>query len=64
MTQNSDNKPPSPNAKKRDTRLNEKWLGDKLRKVYTDVVDEPLPDEFADLLAQLDDVTKGESPSQ
>jgi len=64
MTQNSDNKPPSPNAKKRDARLNEKWLGDKLRKVYTDVVDEPLPDEFADLLAQLDDVTKGESPSQ
>lgn len=34
---------------------------DGLRKLYDSVVDEPLPDSFKDLLAQLDDGKKGDA---
>lgn len=36
----------------------DQWLGDKLRQVYDDVVNEPLPDAFGDLLNQLDDADR------
>ena len=36
----------------------DKWLGDKLRQVYDDVLNEPLPDAFGDLLSQLDDADR------
>ena len=33
------------------------WLGAKLREVYDDVVREPLPDDFEQLLKKLDDAS-------
>jgi uncharacterized protein with von Willebrand factor type A (vWA) domain len=32
----------------------EAWLGDRLRRMYHQTVNEPLPDRFSELLAQLD----------
>jgi hypothetical protein len=31
------------------------WLGNRLRRMFTDVMDEPVPDEFKALLKQLED---------
>ena len=36
---------------------------DGLRQLYDSVVDEPLPDTFMDLLAQLDDADDEDAPS-
>jgi hypothetical protein len=35
------------------------WLGNKLRRMFTDVMDEPVPDEFKALLKQLEDKERG-----
>ncbi len=34
-------------------------IGDRLRKIYDDVIDEPIPDDFKALLDQLEDKEKG-----
>ncbi len=44
-------------AKKRNSQQQPGWA-DGLRQLYDSVVDEPLPDAFKDLLAQLDDGEK------
>lgn len=31
----------------------EDWIGRQLRRVYRDVMEEPIPDKFADLLKQI-----------
>lgn len=31
----------------------EDWIGRQLRRVYKDVLDEPIPDQFASLLTQI-----------
>lgn len=47
--------PPSPpEATRRPTPGEERWLGTYLRRAYDDVVDEPLPDSFNSLLKQLE----------
>ncbi len=35
------------------------WLGGRLRRMFTDVMDEPVPDEFKALLKQLEDKERG-----
>lgn len=34
------------------------WLGNRLRRMFTDVMEEPVPDEFKMLLKQLEDKEK------
>lgn len=34
------------------------WLGNRLRRMFTEVMDEPVPDEFKALLKQLEDKEK------
>jgi len=35
------------------------WLGTRLKRMFTDVMDEPVPDEFKQLLKQLEDKERG-----
>jgi hypothetical protein len=35
------------------------WLGNRLRTMFSEVMDEPVPDEFKALLDQLDEKEKG-----
>jgi hypothetical protein len=35
------------------------WLGNRLRRMFTEVMDEPVPDEFKALLKQLEDKERG-----
>lgn len=35
------------------------WLGNRLRRMFTEVMDEPVPDEFTALLKQLEDKERG-----
>lgn len=35
------------------------WLGNRLRRMFNDVMDEPVPDEFVALLKQLEDKERG-----
>jgi hypothetical protein len=35
------------------------WLGNRLRRMFNDVMDEPVPDEFKALLKQLEDKERG-----
>lgn len=35
------------------------WLSNRLRRMFTDVMDEPVPDEFTALLKQLEDKERG-----
>jgi hypothetical protein len=35
------------------------WLSGRLRRMFTDVMDEPVPDEFKALLQQLEDKERG-----
>ena len=34
------------------------WLGNRLKRMFTEVMDEPVPDEFKALLKQLEDKEK------
>lgn len=36
------------------------WLGNRLRRMFTDVMDEPVPEEFKKLLQQLEDKERGD----
>lgn len=35
------------------------WLSNRLRRMFTEVMDEPMPDEFKALLKQLEDKERG-----
>ncbi len=35
------------------------WLGGRLRRMFSEVMDEPVPDEFKALLKQLEDKERG-----
>jgi hypothetical protein len=35
------------------------WLSNRLRRMFSDVMDEPVPDEFKALLQQLEDKERG-----
>jgi hypothetical protein len=35
------------------------WLSNRLRRMFSDVMDEPVPDEFKALLKQLEDKERG-----
>jgi hypothetical protein len=35
------------------------WLGNRLRRMFSDVMEEPVPDEFKALLKQLEDKERG-----
>jgi hypothetical protein len=35
------------------------WLGNRLRRMFTEVMDEPVPDEFAALLKKLEEKERG-----
>ena len=35
------------------------WLGNRLRRMFNDVMNEPVPDEFKALLKQLEDKERG-----
>lgn len=35
------------------------WLSNRLRRMFTDVMDEPVPEEFSALLRQLEDKERG-----
>lgn len=35
------------------------WLGNRLRRMFVDVMNEPMPDEFKALLKQLEDKERG-----
>jgi hypothetical protein len=35
------------------------WLGNRLKRMFTEVMDEPVPDEFKALLKQLEDKERG-----
>ena len=35
------------------------WLGNRLRRMFTDVMEEPVPDDFKALLQQLEDKERG-----
>jgi hypothetical protein len=35
------------------------WLGNRLRRMFTDVMEEPVPDEFQALLKQLEEKERG-----
>jgi hypothetical protein len=37
------------------------WLGTRLRQMFTDVMSEPVPDEFVELLKKLDEKDKERS---
>lgn len=37
------------------------WLSNRLRRMFTDLMDEPVPDEFKALLKQLEDKERGAS---
>ena len=37
------------------------WLGSRLRQMFTEVMSEPVPDEFVELLKKLDDKDKERS---
>ncbi|WP_421785192.1 NepR family anti-sigma factor [Hyphobacterium sp.] len=41
-----------------------KIIGNRLRQIYDDVANEPLPDEFIDLLSKLDDDGEGEKNAE
>jgi hypothetical protein len=50
-----------PNEKTRAIRARQRAIGRELRRMYDDVAQEPVPDDFMDLLRQIDEA--GESAS-
>jgi hypothetical protein len=50
-------KPSEPNVE--EARLRQQAIGVKLRQMFDDVVNEPVPDEFLDILRQADNRTSG-----
>jgi hypothetical protein len=44
-------------------RARQRAIGRELRRMFDDVVQEPIPTDFIDLLRQIDDQTKGKKPT-
>jgi hypothetical protein len=62
MTDNSNppGKPPKSGANLEEARLRQQAIGVKLRHMFDEVVNEPVPDEFLDILRRADERTSGE----
>jgi Anti-sigma factor NepR len=52
-----------PNEKARAIRARQRAIGRELRRMYDDVAQEPIPDDFMDLLRKIDDTTGGKKAS-
>jgi len=65
MTDNSDppGKPPKSGAGLEEARLRQQAIGVKLRHMFDEVVNEPVPDEFLDILRRADEKASGEGGS-
>jgi hypothetical protein len=48
-----------PNEKSRAIRARQRAIGRELRRMYDDVVQEAIPDDFMDLLRKIDQVAEG-----
>ncbi|MBV9550698.1 MAG: hypothetical protein JO256_13600 [Alphaproteobacteria bacterium] len=48
-----------PNEKARAIRARQRAIGRELRRMYDDVAQEPVPDEFMDLLTRIDQAAEG-----
>ena len=61
MTDNSNppGKPPKGGASQEEARLRQQAIGVKLRHMFDEVVNEPVPDEFLDILRRADDKSSG-----
>lgn len=62
MTDNSDppGKPPKSGQSLEEARLRQQAIGVKLRHMFDEVVNEPVPDEFLDILRRADERSSGE----
>ncbi|MDP2115795.1 MAG: NepR family anti-sigma factor [Brevundimonas sp.] len=62
MTDNSNppGKPPKGGAGLEEARLRQQAIGVKLRHMFDEVVNEPVPDEFLDILRRADQRSSGE----
>jgi hypothetical protein len=47
-----------PNEKARAIRARQRAIGRELRRIYDDVAQEPVPDDFLDLLRRIDDANE------
>lgn len=65
MTDKSDppGKPPKSGAGLEEARLRQQAIGVKLRHMFDEVVNEPVPDEFLDILRRADERASGEGSS-
>jgi len=66
MTDNSSSSrkvPPTGEAGLEEARLRQQAIGVKLRHMFDEVVNEPVPDEFLDILRRADDRAQGGSGS-
>ena len=63
MTDNSNppGKPPKGGASLEEARLRQQAIGVKLRHMFDEVVNEPVPDEFLDILRRADERSSGGS---
>lgn len=61
MTDNSDppGKPPKGGTSLEEARLRQQAIGVKLRHMFDEVVNEPVPDEFLDILRRADERSSG-----
>ncbi|HEX3754392.1 MAG TPA: NepR family anti-sigma factor [Rhizomicrobium sp.] len=50
-----------PNEKSRAIRARQRAIGRELRRMYDDVAQEPVPDDFLDLLRKIDDAEEQKS---
>jgi hypothetical protein len=50
-----------PNEKSRAIRARQRAIGRELRRMYDDVAQEPIPDDFMDLLRKIDDAEASKS---
>ena len=50
-----------PNEKTRAIRARQRAIGRELRRMYDDVAQEPVPDDFMDLLRRIDDADEAKS---
>jgi len=61
IEQRSMKQPPKGSAALDEARLRQQAIGVKLRQMFDDVVNEPVPDEFLDILRRADEPKPGES---
>ena len=52
-----------PTEKARAIRARQRAIGRELRRMYDDVAQEPVPDDFMDLLKQIDEAAEGKKVS-